>query len=140
MATAALSVYNCTYTPPSNTRYQLDGDTFRCQGDVHPIIPDSRVWIPKVRLIRVNAPEVGDSAQTARDALVAWLRQRPFNLICFGRDKYGRLLGDAEMGEGLLSQFMLDQNLVEPMSYSQARDLAPSAPHELVMLIAGKTP
>lgn len=133
---AALSVYNCTYVAPTSVRNQLDGDTFRCQGDVSPIIPDSEVWIPKVRLIRVDAPESGQTgAQQAREALTHWLTQGKFNLICYGRDKYGRLLADAEAGAGLLSDWMLSQNLVIPMSMYTANDLVPNASEELLIAI-----
>lgn len=139
MPTAALTVYNCMYMPPENLRKRLDGDTFRCVGNVSPIIPDAEVsgWVPKVRLIRVNAPETGQpGAEEARDALIMWLVQSSFNLICYARDKYGRLLADAEAGRGLLSQHLLDHKLVAPMSLVTARDLVPDADHDLVRAIA----
>ncbi len=123
-ATAALTVYNCVYVPPTSKRNQLDGDTFRCQGSVEPVIPDCQTWIPKVRLVKVNAPETGDvGAEAARSALIDWLLRRPFNLICYARDKYGRLLADAESGDGLLSDYMLDVGLVVPMTLADAREL-----------------
>src|SRR6188472_3907237 len=110
MTSATLTVYNCEYVSPTSIRTRLDGDTFRCLGNVSSIIPDSSLWIPKVRVIRINAPETGQpNAEEARNMLIEWLRGRPFNLICYARDKYGRLLADAEAGEGLLSQFLLDQ-------------------------------
>lgn len=134
---AALTVYNCVYVPPTSKRNQLDGDTFRCQGNVEPVIPDSQTWIPKVRLIRVNAPETGTAgADEARTALINWLLRRPFNLVCFARDKYGRLLADAQDGESLLSDFMLNQGLVVPMSIERAQSLAPGADSATVMAIA----
>lgn len=137
MVTAALSVYNCRYVSPENPRNRLDGDTFRCEGNVQPVIPDSALWVPKVRLVRVNAPETGDpGAEEARAALIAWLTRGPFNLICYTRDKYGRLLADAEAGAGLLSQYMLDAKLVVPMSVQKAKELAPNAPAALLYMIA----
>src|SRR3954469_15762963 len=75
--TAALTVYNCIYIPPASKRSLLDGDTFRCQGSVEPVIPDAQTWIPKVRLIKVNAPETGSlGADEARTALINWLMRR----------------------------------------------------------------
>lgn len=134
--TAALTVYNCIYIPPASKRSLLDGDTFRCQGSVEPVIPDAQTWIPKVRLIKVNAPETGSfGADEARTALINWLMRRPFNLICYARDKYGRLLGDAESGNGLLSDFMLENQLVVPMSLPQARELLPGHEPEKVYAI-----
>lgn len=140
MNKAALTVYNCVYVPPANLRARLDGDTFRCVGDVEPIIPDSQRWVPKVRLIRVNAPETGqDGAELARDMLNEWLLRGPFNLICFARDKYGRLLADADRGQGLLSQYMLAHGWVTPMSLDHARELVPDASPEFLSTIASKT-
>lgn len=134
--TAALTVYNCTYVPPKDVRSRLDGDTFRCQGKIEPILPDSQLWVPKVRVVRVNAPETGKpGAEEARDALVAWLIRRPFSLICFARDKYGRLLADAESGEGLLSDYMMLYDLVEPMRLETARELIPGADEGLLLSI-----
>jgi endonuclease YncB( thermonuclease family) len=136
MKIAALTVYNCEYLKPETPRSRLDGDTFRCLGDVEPVIPDCKLWAPKVRLVRVNAPETGDTgAEEARDALIEWLTPDPFNLHCYGRDKYGRLLADAEKGAGLLSQYMLDHKLVKPMSMAHARELAPEATEQLLRLI-----
>jgi endonuclease YncB( thermonuclease family) len=133
VTSASLTVYNCEYVTPDNIRTRLDGDTFRCLGDVSSIIPDSRLWIPKVRIIRINAPETGQpGAEEARTMLINWLRDRPFNLICYTRDKYGRLLADAEKGAGLLSQFLLDQKIVVPMSLDKARELLPNA-HEVII-------
>lgn len=127
MTVAALSVYNCTYIPPTSSRNQLDGDTFRCQGYVEPIIPDSVTWVPKVRLIKVNAPETGQPlAANARTQLINWLTKGPFNLICFARDKYGRLLADAEHGDGLLSDYMLTVQGVVPMTLEAAQTLLPN--------------
>lgn len=137
MTTAALSVYNCTYVPPTTPRNQLDGDTFRCIGDVRPIVPDMVQWVPKVRLIRVDAPESGDpGANEARDALINWLHPKPFNLICYARDKYGRLLADAEHGDGLLSDYLLSLNLVAPMSVAQAKTLVLEPTPDLLAAIA----
>lgn len=137
MTSAALTVYNCQYVPPASARSRLDGDTFRCRGNVIPIIPDSQLWVPKVRVIRINAPETGQpNADSARDMLIEWLTQRPFNLVCYARDKYGRLLADAESGEGLLSQFLLDQKIVIPMSREKARELLPNADEKLIHLVA----
>ena len=106
-AIAVLTVYNCLYVEPETPRTRLDGDTFRCQGKIDPLVPDSRTWIPKVRLVRVNAPETGDQgAEEARSALIAWLSRKAFDLHCVARDKYGRLLADAEGDDGLLSDYM----------------------------------
>ena len=122
---------------PDNLRMRLDGDTFRCQGNVEPIIPDSRMWVPKVRLVRVNAPETGETgAEEARIALIDWLRAKPFNLICYARDKYGRLLADAEAGQGLLSDYMLLRGLVAPMGVDKARSLLVGESEALVMAVA----
>ncbi len=133
MTSATLTVYNCEYVAPVSIRTRLDGDTFRCLGNVSSIIPDSSLWIPKVRVIRINAPETGQpNAEEARNMLIEWVRRRPFNLICYARDKYGRLLADAEAGEGLLSQFLLDQKLVTPMSLAHARELLPGV-HEVII-------
>lgn len=137
MTSAALTVYNCEYVSPVSIRSRLDGDTFRCLGNVKSIIPDADLWVPKVRIIRINAPETGQpQAEEARDMLITWLRAKPFNLICYTRDKYGRLLADAEAGEGLLSQFLLDRKIVTPMSLAKARDLVPGANEKLVRLVA----
>jgi hypothetical protein len=137
MAPAVLTVYNCAYVPPESPRSRLDGDTFRCQGKVEPIIPDSQLWVPKVRLIRINAPETGQpGAEEARQALIDWLIRKPFNLICYARDKYGRLLADAEAGEGLLSQYMLDHDFVVPMGIEMAKSLLLNPAPELVLTIA----
>lgn len=137
MSVAALSIYNCTYTPPENVRMRLDGDTFRCQGNVSPVIPDAQMWIPKVRLVRVNAPETGKpGAEDARTELIHWLTTGPFNLVCFARDKYGRLLADAEMGQGLLSEHMLKVSGVVPMSVEDAKTLAPHVNPAIVLSIA----
>lgn len=132
----ALVVFGCVYVQPVNPRSRLDGDTFRCSGDVSPIIPDVVEWTPKVRLVRINAPETGKpGAEEARTTLIGWLSQAPFNLVCFDRDKYGRLLADAEGVNGLLSQYMLDSKLVTPMSLSQARNLMPDASTEMLTAI-----
>lgn len=122
---AALSVYNCIYVEEWRGKLLYhDGDTFRCRGDVRPIAPDVELWTPKVRLVRIDAPEQGnDGAEFARSQLAAWLSTSNFNLICYGRDKYGRLLADAERGTGLLSQHMLDSGLAQPMSLDSARNL-----------------
>jgi len=125
-AIAVLTVYNCLYVEPETPRTRLDGDTFRCQGKIDPLVPDSRTWIPKVRLVRVNAPETGDQgAEEARSALIAWLSRKAFDLHCVARDKYGRLLADAEGDDGLLSDYMLSHHLVVPMSTEKVRDLIP---------------
>lgn len=130
MSQPALTVHNCVYVSPKSPRERLDGDTFRCQGEVKPIIPDADLWIPKVRLVRVNAPETGvDGAEAARSALITWLSAKPFGLVCYARDKYGRLLGDADRGDGLLSQYMLDHSLVVPMTTKQAFALLPEGTH-----------
>lgn len=137
MPTAALTIYNCVYVPPTNSRSRLDGDTFRCTGSVTAIIPDAQTWIPKVRLIRINAPETGqDGAELARDMLIEWLNRGPFNLICYTRDKYGRLLADAEAGQGRLSEYMLLHGWVRPMSLDKAKELLPDAPVGIQKLIA----
>lgn len=137
MPTAALTIYNCVYVPPTNTRSRLDGDTFRCTGDVEAIVPDTRSWVPKVRLIRIDAPETGqEGAEKARDMLIEWLNRGPFNLICYERDKYGRLLADAEAGQGRLSEYMLSHNWVRPMSLDKAKELLPDAPLAIQKMIA----
>lgn len=140
MPTAALTIYNCIYIPPENTRSRLDGDTFRCTGNVESIIPDVRLWIAKVRLIRVDAPETGqEGAERARDMLVEWLGRGTFDLTCFARDKYGRLLADANAGLGRLSDYMLDHHWVVPMSLTKAKELVPDAHPETLRAIAHTT-
>jgi endonuclease YncB( thermonuclease family) len=72
-STAVLTVHNCAYVPPTSTRTALDGDTFRCMGVVEPIIPDSHQWIPKVRVVRINAPETGMSGSSGyRSSRLIW--------------------------------------------------------------------
>ena len=108
---AALSIYNCSAVSVG------DGDTFRCLGDVRPIAPDVTAWVPKVRLAGVNTPERGQPGwEEARERLREWLERGPFNLICYGRDKYGRLLADAERGTGLLSRYMLEAPGTRPVA------------------------
>lgn len=137
MPTAALTVYNCEYVAPTHPRSRLDGDTFRCRGNVKPVIPDSQLWVPKVRVVRIDAPaENKFGAEEARTALVDWLTRKPFNLLCYARDKYGRLLADAEAGEGLLSQHMLDSGFVTPMRLQTAKDLLPDSDENLVRAVA----
>jgi endonuclease YncB( thermonuclease family) len=133
-----LTIHNCTYVAPTSVRNELDGDTFRCQGDVSPIIPDSKVWVPKVRVVRINAPESGQpGAQQAREALTHWLTQGKFNLVCYGRDKYGRLLADAEAGAGrLISEYMLLNGLAVPMTVAKARDLLVEHDEDLLRAIS----
>jgi endonuclease YncB( thermonuclease family) len=108
---------------------------------VSPIIPDSKVWVPKVRVVRINAPESGQpGAQQAREALIHWLTQGKFNLICYGRDKYGRLLADAEAGAGLISEYMLLHGLAVPMTVAKARDLLVEHDEDLVRAISRPSP
>jgi endonuclease YncB( thermonuclease family) len=134
---AVLTIHNCVYTQPESVRSRLDGDTFRCQGNVEPIVPDSELWIAKVRVIRINAPETGTAgAEEARTALISWLINKPFDLLCYARDKYGRMLADADAGNGLLSDFMLKNNLVVPMSIAKAKDLAPQVSDHMLASIA----
>ena len=85
-----------------------DGDTFKCIADVKTLMPDVAVWQPTVRVVRINAPEVKQpGADEARIALVEWLGEGQFELMCYGRDKYGRLLGDGRRDGRLLSDAML---------------------------------
>jgi endonuclease YncB( thermonuclease family) len=124
-STAVLTVHNCAYVPPTSTRTALDGDTFRCMGVVEPIIPDSHQWIPKVRVVRINAPETGMSgADRARTALIEWLQKQPFDLVCYSRDKYGRMLADAHTMNGFLSDYMLDNGFAQVMTLATARNIA----------------
>jgi endonuclease YncB( thermonuclease family) len=122
-----LTVHDCFYAREFNgkTKYH-DGDTFRCYGDVRAIIPDSHVWMPKVRLAKTDAPEEGKEGwDKARDMLIDWLELGHFDLICFGRDKFGRLLADAQREDGLLSAWMLSDPDV-------SRYMTPVGPGELL--------
>lgn len=132
MSIASVIIHNCTYVLPETPRTRLDGDTFRCQGVVKPIVPDSEVWIPKVRVVRINAPETGTpGAEEARTALITWLQVGAFHLVCYARDKYGRLLADAGRDSGeLLSQYMLDSELAKPMSLHEAVVLLPQGSYD----------
>lgn len=137
--TVVLTVHKCTYVPPTSDRNLLDGDTFRCVGDASPIVPDASTWIPKVRVVRINAPETSTNqpgSQEARTRLIHWLELGPFDLLCVARDKYGRLLGDARAPSGnLLSQYMLDNHLANPMKLDHAKELVPGAPNEVLRSI-----
>jgi endonuclease YncB( thermonuclease family) len=135
---AVLTVYNCSYVPPENDRMRLDGDTFRALATMRPVVPDAEAWVPKVRVVRINAPETGKpGAEEARTALIKWLMRGPFDLHCISRDKYGRMLAEAEDPKGqLLSQYMLDHSLAAPMSWAKATDLAPGSSGELLLAIA----
>lgn len=104
--TAKLSVYNC------RVDRTIDGDSFYCVADVRSLMPDVKLdgFHPHVRVIGVDTPERGeDGWMEARVILDEWLRQGPFNLVCYGREKYGRLLADAERGHGLLSDHLIEQ-------------------------------
>jgi endonuclease YncB( thermonuclease family) len=103
---ARLTVYNCEGVRA------IDGDSFLASGVVDPIAPDVTAWTPRVRLVFTDTPERGETGWSeAKTALEGWLMLGPFNLICYGRDKYGRLLADAERGEGLLSDFVVESGL-----------------------------
>lgn len=116
---AKLSVYNCL------SIRVIDGDSFVVLGDVRPVVPDTTVegWQPKVRILGVDAPERGEEGWSeARALLEEWLGRGGFNLICYGRDKYGRLLADAERGSGLLSSYLVSEG-ISPMAASKAAAL-----------------
>lgn len=142
MTKAALTVFNVLYVPGEH-----DGDTFRCTGDVRPIAPDVTRWEPKVRLAVVNAPERGQpGSDEARDLLRAWLfggnpgelyLPKPFNLVCYGRDKYGRLLADAERGQGLLSAHLLEHGIPR-MTRKQLGALALTS--DTLLMLADRLP
>jgi hypothetical protein len=124
---AQMSIYNARGVRT------IDGDSFVCTAKVNAIIPDSEVWSPKVRLVWIDAAERGEpNWGRHRDFLDDWLFPEdsplttppPFNLICYGRDKYGRMLADAERGTGLLSDYL--RGLSVPLL--TARKLADLAP------------
>lgn len=99
-----------------------DGDSFVCGGNVKAIVPDSNSWTPRVRVIGVDAPERGEEGwEQAREHLVAWLQAGPFDLRCYGREKYGRLLADAERDGQSLSDYLIDSGTVRPMTPQQIR-------------------
>lgn len=114
-----MTIYGCTL------RSVHDGDSFRAVGDARAIIPDTPIdgWQPKVRCSGVDAPERGEPGwEEAKTLLTEWLASGHFNLVCYGRDKYGRLLADAERGGQYLSSY-LQANGVPKMSENTMRTL-----------------
>lgn len=91
-------------TEMMRVKYTPDGDTVRC---LRPVIdPDTgrqRVDEVRVRLIYIDAPEM-DSAHYPRTwglAARRYLRRllalnEPVNVMIYGQDHYGRLLGEIE--------------------------------------------
>lgn len=97
-----------------------DADTFRVVVPMHGLLgavhPDG--WEETVRLAHVNAAELAaPGGREARDAVQSWLAShKALTLHCWGREKYGRLLGDLESVDGLLSAFVLGLGGSKPLA------------------------
>jgi endonuclease YncB( thermonuclease family) len=88
-----------------------DGDSLTVQLPLKYLWPGVRDVGEKIRLAHVNAPELATTAgKDARGEVVGWvLTHGPFELVCYGREKYGRLLADLRSTDGsgdLLSEFV----------------------------------
>jgi hypothetical protein len=97
-----------------------DADTIKVQVPMDAMIPGAVPggWVEDVRLAHVNAPELATpEGVEALRRVDDWLAQTAtVRLHVWGREKYGRLLGDLEDELGaMLSTFVLGISGSKPM-------------------------
>ena len=96
-----------------------DADTVRVAIPMWSMVPGATTWVEDVRIAHVNAAELNtDLGKKARAATVAWLeghKAARLRLHIWGREKYGRLLGDLEAQDGFLSEVVLSLEGSRPM-------------------------
>jgi endonuclease YncB( thermonuclease family) len=98
-----------------------DGDTFRVQAPLGGLWPEITNAVLDIRVAHVNAAELNtDLGKAAHDKVTAWLLvHTPLRLFIYGREKYGRVLADAQIATGtdptLLSQYVLSLDGTRPL-------------------------
>lgn len=94
----------------------IDGDTIRAQIGEH---------VERVRLVGLDAPELGEHArcpaeaalaERARSHLAGLLRQGPVTVETGRRDRYGRLLGVVRVSGRDVAPQMVNASLARPYS------------------------
>lgn len=95
-----------------------DGDTITVNIPSYPPIIGQRV---KVRLARINAPEMDDPnpiqlerARAAKQRLVSLVKNKPILLQNMKRDKYFRILAEVVVDGVNASDLLLKDGLVDP--------------------------
>lgn len=90
-----------------------DGDTIHVDVPMHFLITEVLLhgYVADVRLAHVNAAELSTADGRAAAAVTAYLAapdRAEFELLVYGRDKYGRVLADLRFSDGtLLSAYVL---------------------------------